>query len=59
MHSFPATLPGSEYDAKADSELLVVIQIESQSGVENVEKISAVDGVDILLIGKLSREKLS
>lgn len=28
------------------------MQLESRSGVENVEKIAAVDGVDVLFIGE-------
>lgn len=37
-----------------------MVQIESQSGVDNVEKIAATEGLDILLIGELTlrRERL-
>lgn len=53
-HAFPGVAPGEQYDANANSSLLVVVQLESRSGVENVEKIAAVDGVDVLFIGRLS-----
>lgn len=43
---------GPEYDSGADQSLLVSVQIESRSGVENVEEIAKVDGLDALLIGK-------
>jgi 4-hydroxy-2-oxoheptanedioate aldolase len=38
-------------DYPTDSELLVVIQIESAEGVENVEELSQVEGVDALFFG--------
>lgn len=34
-----------------------MVQIESRSGVENVEKIAAVDGIDVLLIGPFDLSK--
>lgn len=52
-HAFPGVAPGDQYDANANSSLLVVVQLESRSGVENVEKIAAVDGIDVLFIGRL------
>lgn len=54
-HAFPGVAPGEQYDANANSSLLVVVQLESRSGVENVEKIAAVDGIDVLFIGKFSQ----
>lgn len=51
-HSFPSELKGAAYDAKADDECLVIVQIESRQGVENVEAIAAVDGIDVLFIGR-------
>ena len=36
----------------ADQEGMVVVQIESVRGLENVEKIAAVEGVDALWIGQ-------
>lgn len=53
-HAFPGVSPGEQYDSNANGSLLVVVQLESRSGVENVEKIAAVDGVDVLFIGMFS-----
>lgn len=41
-----------EYAAAADDNLLVMVQIESQSGVDNVEEIAKVEGLDVLFIGE-------
>lgn len=49
-HSFNLTEP--QYPAGADDNLLVIVQIESRQGVENVEEIAAVDGIDVLFIGE-------
>jgi 4-hydroxy-2-oxoheptanedioate aldolase len=54
IHSFPGVQGGDHYDLGADEALLVFVQIESKSGVENVEEIAKVDGVDVLLIGKFN-----
>lgn len=43
---------GEEYDNGADKSLMVAVQIESRSGVDNVEEIAKVEGLDALLIGK-------
>jgi 4-hydroxy-2-oxoheptanedioate aldolase len=48
-HAFGITEP--EYPGAADDNLLVIVQIESRQGVENVEEIAAVDGIDVLFIG--------
>ena len=48
-HSLPR---GTNYDEGADNALMVVVQIESRSGVENVEEIAKVDGLDVLFIGE-------
>ena len=40
-----------EYYARANRELLTVVQIETKSAVQNAEAIAAVDGVDALIIG--------
>ncbi len=40
-----------EYFESARTNLVVVVQIESNSAVQNVEKIVAVDGVDVVMIG--------
>jgi 4-hydroxy-2-oxoheptanedioate aldolase len=50
-HSFPGVKP-AEYDEKTHGEVLVVVQIESRPGVENVEKIANVEGLDVLFIGE-------
>ncbi|KAF8630815.1 hypothetical protein AX15_002714 [Amanita polypyramis BW_CC] len=41
----------NEYVAIANDHILVMVQIETKEGVENIEKIAAVDGVDALFIG--------
>lgn len=40
-----------EYVARADEELATIVQIETETGVENAESIARVDGVDSLLVG--------
>lgn len=50
-HAFPGLPPGKQYDEGAEKGLMVVVQIESRSGVENSEKIASVPGVDVLFIG--------
>jgi 4-hydroxy-2-oxoheptanedioate aldolase len=50
-HSLPR---GTSYDDGANDSLIVVVQIESRSGVDNVEEIAKVDGIDVLFIGELS-----
>ena len=45
----PGGLP--ETLAKANREILILAQIETVAGVENVEEIVAVDGIDVLWIG--------
>ena len=37
---------------QADDEVLLIAQIETERGVENVEAIAAVDGIDVLWIGQ-------
>jgi 4-hydroxy-2-oxoheptanedioate aldolase len=56
-HSFGAA--ESVYAQNADKELLVIVQIESRQGVDNVEEIAAVDGLDCLFIGESSQVKPS
>jgi 4-hydroxy-2-oxoheptanedioate aldolase len=51
LHSFPE-VPAVQYDAGADKNTAVFVQIESKGGLESVEKIAAVDGLDGVLIGK-------
>ena len=50
-HSFPGIQPGPAYDDAADAGLVVMVQIESRQGVDNVEEIVKVDGLDGVLIG--------
>lgn len=40
-----------EYVEQANDELLAIAQIETVTGVENVEEIAAVDGLDALFVG--------
>lgn len=40
-----------DYFTRAESELCLVLQIESKAGLDNIEEIAAVDGVDALFIG--------
>lgn len=49
-HSFQTT--DGDYITGADKNLLVIVQIESVKGVENVEEIAKVDGLDCLFIGQ-------
>jgi 2-dehydro-3-deoxyglucarate aldolase/4-hydroxy-2-oxoheptanedioate aldolase len=37
--------------ARADAEVLGVVQVESASAVEQVDEIAAIDGVDVLFVG--------
>ena len=39
------------YVESASEDVLTILQVESETGVENVEEIAAVDGVDALFIG--------
>jgi hypothetical protein len=48
---FTFNISESTYAATADANLLVIVQIESKVGVENVEEIAGVDGIDVLFIG--------
>jgi len=45
------TLPMAEYFRRANAETFVAIQIEHVEAVEDVEKIAALKGVDLLFIG--------
>src|SRR5262249_20467830 len=38
--------------ASANSEVLLIAQVETVRGLENVEKIAAVDGIDVIWIGQ-------
>ncbi len=41
----------TDYFAKVEQELCVIVQIESRAGVDNLEAIAAVEGIDALFIG--------
>ena len=56
-HSFRGVNSGPEYDEGAQVGITVTVQIESRPGVENVEKIAAVDGVDVVFIGPFDLSK--
>lgn len=52
--AFPAIAHGlttPEYMKAADQTIITMIQIETRAGVENVEEICQVDGVDMVFIG--------
>lgn len=52
--AFPAighNLTTPEYMKSANETILTMIQIETRAGVENVEEICAVEGVDLVFIG--------
>jgi 4-hydroxy-2-oxoheptanedioate aldolase len=42
-----------EYFHSANSKLLTVVQIESSAGIDHVDEIAAVDGVDVLFVGPM------
>ncbi len=51
-----ATKYGSDfpdYHAKANDNLLTVVQVETQLTIDNLEEIAAVPGVDVLFVGPL------
>jgi 4-hydroxy-2-oxoheptanedioate aldolase len=41
----------SDYFARADSEMCVIVQIESREGLANLASIAAIEGVDAVFIG--------
>ncbi|KAL4913049.1 Pyruvate/Phosphoenolpyruvate kinase-like domain-containing protein [Aspergillus aurantiobrunneus] len=56
LHAFP-DVPAAQYDAGADADTVVFVQIESRPGLESVEKIAAVQGLDGVLIGPFDLAK--
>ncbi|RSL81141.1 hypothetical protein CEP51_006055 [Fusarium floridanum] len=44
-------LTGRDYLLNANDKVMVFVQIESRKGVENVQEIAKVDGIDMLFIG--------
>ena len=51
MHSLNFTASPSDYYARANDEILVVLQTESPLGVENAEAIYSLPGCDAIFIG--------
>jgi 2-dehydro-3-deoxyglucarate aldolase/4-hydroxy-2-oxoheptanedioate aldolase len=45
-------LPAVEAMERANGRTLVILQIETREGLDNVEEIAAVDGVDVLWVGQ-------
>ena len=41
----------SDYHSRARDEICLVVQIETQQGLDNLEAIAAVDGIDALFVG--------
>lgn len=41
------------YHAEAESDICVILQVESTTGLANIDEISAVDGVDAVFIGPM------
>ncbi|RAL01124.1 HpcH/HpaI aldolase family protein [Aspergillus ibericus CBS 121593] len=56
-HSLPGVNPGPDYDDQINDGVTVCVQIESRAGVENVEAIAAVEGLDVLFIGPFDLAK--
>jgi len=56
-HAFPSMQAGPAYDDNADKGVVTMVQIESRQGVENVEEICKVDGLDGVLIGPFDLAK--
>ncbi|KAJ5240157.1 hypothetical protein N7468_004776 [Penicillium chermesinum] len=56
-HAFPGLNAGPAYDEGTEGGITIAVQIESKSGVENVEKIAAVPGIDVLFIGPFDLAK--
>jgi 4-hydroxy-2-oxoheptanedioate aldolase len=44
-------LAEAEYVRTAEDNLLILVQIETLKGIENIDEIAAVEGVDILFVG--------
>lgn len=50
-HSRYARVDAAEYLAKANRDSFVAVQVESRQGVDNVDAIAAVDGIDCVFVG--------
>jgi len=53
MWTFYNDIQWSDYLAHANSETLIVVQVESIEALDQVEAIAAVDGVDVVLAGPM------
>lgn len=49
----PAMTEGFEYLAQANAQIACVLMIETEQGLDNVDAIAAVDGVDALFVGPM------
>ena len=45
-------IPFDAYKTCADEEMLIIVQIEDNQGIQNMEEIIAVEGVDVICTGK-------
>ncbi len=51
LHALNFDCPAGEYFAKANDEILVVLQTESPTGIRNAPEIYALPGVDAIFVG--------
>jgi len=51
MPSFHHSLSSADYLQQANDALLTIVQIETKEGLENVEEIANVPGIDVLFVG--------
>ena len=51
LHALSFDTTANEYYERADDEILVVVQTESPTGVENADEIYRVPGVDVAFVG--------
>jgi 4-hydroxy-2-oxoheptanedioate aldolase len=51
MHSLNFGASSAEYYRRANDEILIVLQTESPTGIENAEAIYALEGVDAIFVG--------
>lgn len=47
-----------DYFAQSNKNISILVQIESQTGVDNVEAIAATEGVDGLFVGPSDRRRV-
>lgn len=51
MDRFNPMPTSDEYLQQANDSLLTLVQIETQSALDNLEEIAAVEGIDLLFVG--------